>query len=178
MLFRSNSGSAVVTTYPDGTAEQQTRLSYGGRSDTFFTQAFDADGTENAAGRSYTYTVTTDKMSTQLFNQSEFSGLDAGGTVREGDVLRLTLTEQQMAKLHSNAITFTESYPGTNLISSLATDYDGKKVDTFDYAASLARGPRSDYALVEMLLTINQAADGDMDNKKVGAFPGTITPAG
>ncbi|GAA3222574.1 WXG100 family type VII secretion target [Oerskovia jenensis] len=173
-----NSGSAVVTTYPDGSAEQQTKLSYGGRSDTFFTQSFGADGTEDPSGRSYTYTVKADEMTTQLFNQSEYSGLDAGVTVKEGDTLRLTLTEQQMAKLHTNAMTFTESYPGTNLVSSLATDYDGAKIDTFDYAANLARGPRSDYDLVQMLYTINQAADGDLANKKVGQFPGTITPAG
>jgi len=173
-----NSGSAVVTTYPDGSADQQTKLSYGGRSDTFFTQSFGADGTEDPSGRSYTYTVKADEMTTQLFNQSEFSGLDAGGTVKEGDTLRLTLTEQQMAQLHTNAMTFTESYPGTNLVSSLATDYDGTKIDTFDYAANLARGPRSDYDLVQMLFTINQAADGDLTNKKVGQFPGTITPGG
>ncbi|MFD6090724.1 hypothetical protein ACFWGN_01245 [Oerskovia sp. NPDC060338] len=169
-----NSGSAVVTTYPDGSADQQTKLSYGGRSDTFFSQAFNPDGTENTAGRTYTYTVEADQMSTQLFNQSEFSGLDAGGTVKEGDVLRLTLTERQMATLHANAVEYSKDSIGVNQVSALALDYDGKPVSTFDYAASLARGPRSDGSLVEMLFSINQGSGGGGDLKQ---FPGTITPA-
>lgn len=172
-----NTGSLVATTNPDGSTEQLLTATYGDRGDFRMSQAFDASGTEDLSARTYSFDVTADEMSSQYLNMREFSGIDTPQTIRPGDTVTISLTQDQMDQFRSTSIDSVENYEsvGAPPAQVFTTDYDGKPLSSEQIAFNLARGPRSDLELVQLISDINQGADGDFTNDDVAAFPGTVT---
>ncbi len=172
-----NTGSMVSTTYPDGSTEQLLTATYGDRGDYRMTQSFDASGNEDLSARTYSYDVTADDMSAQYLNMPEFSGIDSPQTIRPGDTVTISLTQDQMDRFRSTSIDSVQNYEsvGAPPGQAFTTDYDGTPLTSEQIAHNLARGPRSDLELVQLISDINQGADGDFTNDDVAAFPGTVT---
>lgn len=174
-----NTGSSVLTTYPDGTSSRVANLQYSGNVPMAINQTFDANGKEILADRTYSYTIKTDANSAQLINVAQTGdiGKAGSGPVKAGQTVTLTYTESQMRELMTqtqNAVKANEF--GGNGLKVLTQDYDGKFVNSpQDFAIGLARNlGGSDYGSAERLFNISAAADGDLRNGYV-KLPGTVT---
>jgi len=92
-----NTGSKVMTTYPDGRSDVLLTATYGDRGDFQMSQSLDASGKEDMSARTYSYDVKADDLSSQVLNSSKFypQGV-VPGTVDAGDNVTLTFTQAQM----------------------------------------------------------------------------------
>jgi len=92
-----NTGSKVMTTYPDGSSDVLLTATYGDRGDFQMSQSIDASGTEDMSARTYSYDVKPDDIGAQMLNSSKFYPQSiVPGTVGAGDDVTLTFTQAQM----------------------------------------------------------------------------------
>ncbi|MCO5954067.1 WXG100 family type VII secretion target [Microbacterium yannicii] len=145
-----NTGSKVMTTYPDGTSEQLTTANYGETGDFRMQQTYDSSGAEDMSARTYTYEVTANDLTAQYLNSGDWFPQSAvPGQVSAGDTVALTFTEAQMDRLAQYAA-------GADPLGD-AYGLSGEKVSAFELAAILARTSSDEQRLIENISQIYQS---------------------
>lgn len=162
-----NTGSAVVTTLPDGTKTVSQDLDYGGNTPLHIERAYDATGKEKLGERRYSYTLSVDGNPAALMLNSALQGaLTHDGTVKPGQTVTLTFTEDQMRGYLDQTRTATDAKVMGDLDRSLVYDTDGNPVTSPEaFAVGLAQSLNGgDYRQLERMYNTSMGADGDYGN--------------
>lgn len=175
---QKNTGSSVVTTYPDGTKDVTVDLDYSENVPMQLTRRYDAEGNELLSERRYSYEVTADENSAQLLNVA-LTGDPAqadSGPVKPGQTVTLTFTEAQMREYMQMTQQASGAGLGTNDLDVLVKGYDDGFINSpEDFAIALARNlGGTDYGTAERMFRISDAADGEYGGGFT-AIPATVT---
>jgi hypothetical protein len=144
-----NSGTKVLTTFPDGSSSQVLDVKYGDR-DMHMAQSFDAAGNEDTSARLYTFNATTDNLSTQMINSRDwFPEGVVSGQVTEGQHVTLTFTEAQMSDLAEKLRTADPM--------SAPMGIRDENMTPFELASIFARTSADDHDLILRISEVNRA---------------------
>ncbi|MDX2012211.1 MAG: hypothetical protein SFW67_18595 [Myxococcaceae bacterium] len=173
-----NTGSSVVTTYPDGTKDVTVGLDYSENVPMQLTRRYDAQGNEVLSERRYSFELKADENTAQLLNVSLTGDVQRAesGPVGAGQTVTLTFTEAQMREYMEMTQRASDAGFGGGPLDALVKDYDGRFIDSpEDFAIALARNlGGTDYGTAERMFGISNAADGKYDDDFT-AIPATIT---
>ncbi|MDO5086708.1 MAG: LysM domain-containing protein [Comamonadaceae bacterium] len=178
-----NTGNAVVTRYPDGTAEESFKVQYAGNVPLTITRKFGTDGKEIPAERRYAYTLQADDNTAQLLNAAHAGDVKQAknGPVKAGQTVTLTYTAADMKALHAHAVqayranTFNMDLQSLVMRVGVGSQPD-EAVSPEEFAIALARNLNgSDYQTGMRLFSISDGADGQIANRQFVKLPGKIT---
>lgn len=145
-----NSGSKVMTTYPDGSAEMITNAKYGDTGDFRMEQSFDASGKEDMSSRTYSYQVTANDLTAQYLNSGDwFPQGSVPDHVSAGEKVTLTFTEAQMERLAGYAERADPTGDNTGLL--------GDKMTAFDLARNFAINSMDEQELIDRISRVYQS---------------------
>lgn len=172
-----NSGVQTITRSADGSMTVSDTFYYGNSVPMTVNRSFDANGREQVANRTYSYTVQVTEDNRQLLHAA-FGGsanTAAADGLKPGTTLVLTYNQCQMGTMQAQfgraADTFGRDPWGTQ-------DFQVAGVDpALSFAVALSRNgasARNDYAFGKMLFEVSDAGDGDLSNRgEFTANPGT-----
>lgn len=144
-----NSGSKVMTTYPDGSADMLTTAKYGETGDFRMEQSFDASGREDMSARTYSYEVTANDLTAQMLNDKAwFPQGSVPGHVSNGETVTLSFTQAQMERLADYAAAADGAWDPTGL--------EGEKWTAFQMAQNFANNSINEQELVERISHVYQ----------------------
>lgn len=188
---QQNTGSAIRTTYEDGSFSHLTDLRYGEGVPLRVEQRFDADGNELSHLRNYQITVDTQRPEYGFFERvlggrnAEAESRDMayflnaslqgdhmaeGGPVTAGSKVTLVFDEDQMTALMAQV----RAADAASLVGPRQWDWlqtreaNGDPVDNLEFATSLVRQLHNDpYAITRALHDTAHAADGDITDGRM-----------
>ena len=184
---RSNLGSSVKVSYPDGSYSLTTDLAYGDNVPLTIEQRFDADGNELPGERSYQFEVSTDvagynwvernifghdeaaeeeSMAT-LLNLAATGDISGTGPVDAGDTVTLEFSQEQMQALMDQTRATVDGNPHSGLDVMVGSTDGSYEPTPMDFAISMARNRNQDAAgFLYKLFQISSGADGDNGNQQ------------